>query len=160
MASHGAIAIAVTGISLLLATPAGAVKSGIWSGTTKQTYMGPETTSQMPIGLQIKQGVVIAIDFGADFKGNSPECAVTDGPDAERLEVNTGFKGFEIKHERFTGTVTVQGQTVAVKGQFKGKHLRGSLTDSYKVFSTHCSTGRVPFTAKPGGSLIYIEPEP
>ncbi len=146
----GAVVIALAGLALALANVALAVKSGDWDGTTNQTYSG----HAMPFSLQVSHNKVTVIYFGADFTGSNSRCANSDSPDAQRLDVNRGFKGFKIKHEKFGGKITVSGEHISFNAQFHGQTLSGTFTNSYAVGSIHCSTGKVSFSATPGNTLV------
>jgi hypothetical protein len=146
----GMIAMALAGLSLASASVALAVKSGVWDGTTNQSYTG----GAMPFSLEVSHNKVTVIYFGADFTGSTSGCANSDSPDAQRLDVNRGFKGFKIKHGKFGGKITVSGEQISFSGKFNGQAVSGTFTDSYAVGSIHCSTGKVSFSAKPGNALI------
>jgi hypothetical protein len=146
----GGSLLAATALALTLAGTAFAVKSGIWDGNTNQSYSG----SAMPFSLQVSRNKVTVVYFGADFTGTSSRCALSDSPDAQRLDPNTGFKGLTIKHGKFGGRFTASGEHVSLSGQFHGQSLSGSLTDSFTVAGIHCTTGKVSFSAKPGNELI------
>lgn len=144
-------AIIAIAASVLLACcgVAFAAKSGRWSGATSQTYSG----GGMPFALEVSHKKVTVIYYGADFTG-SAGCANVDSPDAQRLDPNTGFKGIAIKHEKFAAKFKdAADEQISISGQFKGKTLSGSLSDSFASAGLSCSTGKVSFTAKPGGSL-------
>ncbi len=142
--------LAVACLALALAGAALAVKSGIWAGNTNQSYGG----GVMPFSLQVSHNKVTVVYFGSSFTGTSSRCALSDSPDAQRLDPNTGFKGLAIKHGKFGGKFTVSGERVSLSGQFHGQALSGSFTDSFTVAGIHCTTGKVSFTAKPGNELI------
>ena len=147
----GGSVLAVASLALALAGAAFAVKSGVWDGNTNQSY----GSAAMPFSLQVSRNKVTVVYFGADFTGTSSRCALSDGPDAQRLDPNTGFKGLMIKHGRFGGKFTVSGsEHVSLSGQLRGQSLSGSLTDSFTVAGIHCTTGKVSFSAKPGNELI------
>jgi hypothetical protein len=145
----GAVATALAGLALALASVALAVKSGVWDGTTNQTYAG----GAMPFSLEVAHNKVTVIYFGADFTGSAAGCANSDSPDAQRLDVNRGFRGFKIKHGKFGGKITVSGEQISFNAKFHGQALSGAFTDSYAVGNIHCSTGKVSFSAKPGNAL-------
>lgn len=107
----------------------------------------------MPLALEVSHNKVEVIYYGADFTGSSG-CASVDNPDAQRLDPNTGFRGIAIKHNAFAAKFKdASGEHISISGHFKGKTLSGSLTDSFASAGLTCSTGKVSFTAKPGGSL-------
>jgi hypothetical protein len=146
----GAVLGALAAVVLASAGAAFATKSGVWSGSTNQPYNG----GGMPFALQVSKGRVTAIFYGANFTGSS-QCAESDSPDAQRLDPNTGFAGLKIKHRKFAAKFEDSyGEHITVSGRFKGRNLTGSFSDSFSTAGIHCSTGKVRFTAKPGGSLI------
>jgi hypothetical protein len=153
-----AIAAGVAAVGLVLAGSALGVKSGVWDGTTSQ--LNKQSGYAMPFSLETNgHNKVTVIYYGGDWTGNSKSCAQADGPDGERLDPNTGFKGFPIKHHKFGGSVTVGGtEHVTLHGQFKGKDVSGSFTDEFTDKlpggTVRCSTGKVRFSAKPGDELI------
>ena len=146
-----AITAVVVGVALALAAGALAAKSGIWDGSTSQTF----GTGALPISLEVSHNKVTVIFYGANYTGNSTRCARADGPDAQRLDPNTGFKGFKIKHNKFGGRFNAgSGDQISLGGQFKGNTVSGSFSESFSVEGIHCHTGRVTFSAKPGDELI------
>jgi hypothetical protein len=152
------VAVAVTALALVLAGTALGVKSGVWDGTTSQ--VNRESGYAMPFSFETNgHNKVTVIYYGGNWVGSSADCARADGPDGDRLDPNTGFRGFPIKHNRFGGSVTLGGsEHVTLHGQFKGKDVSGSFTDSFTerlpTGKIHCSTGKVRFSAKPGDELI------
>jgi hypothetical protein len=154
----GATAAGVAALGLVLAGSALGVKSGVWDGNTSQ--LNRQSGYAMPFSFETdSHNKVTVIYYGGDWTGNSKSCAQADGPDGERLDQNTGFKGFSIKHDKFGGSVLVAGsEHVTLHGQFKGNDVSGSFTDSFTdklpTGKVHCSTGKVRFEAKPGRALI------
>lgn len=144
---RGTIAVTVVGMALALAGVALAVKSSAWDGNTSQPY----GTTGMPFSLVTSHNKVTVIYYGANYTGNSTRCANADSPDAQRLDPNTGFRGFTIKHDKFGGRFNEgRGDQISVGGQFKGNTVSGSFSESFSVQGIHCHTGRVTFSAKPG----------
>ena len=138
---------------LLVPSAALAVKSGVWSGTTSQTNLSNH--SPMQITFEVSANRITVLDFGADFSGRSG-CSAVDSAYAERLASKNGFAGLKIVRNHFgSGNAHPNsGDHISITGEFNGSKATGSLTDSFATGTEHCSTGKVSFSAKPGGSLL------
>jgi hypothetical protein len=144
----GATVVAVAALALVFAAVAFAVKGGVWSGHTSQKY----TDGSEPFAIQVSHNKITKIYYGAEYSGGSG-CKNLGSPSAGRLLPGDGFKGFKIKHGKFSGKTIHAGDHVSVSGKFSGTKVTGTLKDSFSSAGLSCSTGSVTFSAKPGGSL-------
>jgi hypothetical protein len=150
------LASVATALVLMLVATAAAASPGDYTGTTSQTLRG----HALSFGVEVLAATrhhpeaVHELQYTADYTGTNAVCAKHFDGSTTRV-----FPSIPVSHSSFSAAKTkVGGSSLDIvhnlQGQFSGKRLTGSFTESFSAYdpnikkTVHCTTGKVQFAAR------------